>query len=173
MAAPAGNNFWEARATHGREKIFEDPIAMWEAAVEYFKWCVDNPLMEVDFRGKDATQVELPKMRSFSMEGLCLFLQVNTRYFKDFKARIANGTCVRGDDFSPIIARIEDTIFSQQYDGAAAGFLNPNIVARKLGLSEKIESKVEAKIEALDYKKLDEETMQKLIDASADRLIEG
>lgn len=173
MAASKGNNFWEVRSTHGKEKIFETPEILWEAAVEYFDWCVGNPLIEIDFRGKDATEVKLPKMRSFSMEGLCIFLHVNTAYFRQFKARIAADNSVNGKDYATIITRIEDTIFSQQYDGAASGFLNPNIVARKLGLSEKIESKVEAKIEALDYKKLDEETMQKLIDASADRLIEG
>ena len=30
----------------------------------------------------------------------------------------------------------------QQFEGAAAGFLNPNIIARKLGLTDKSEVKV-------------------------------
>lgn len=173
MGAPKNNRFWEARAKHGRETIFDSPVAMWEAAVEYFNYNEDHPRYELDFRGKDATEVELPKLQPLSIEGLCLFWNVNTAYLRQFKSTIAATTGVNAKDFTTIITRIEEVIFKQQYDGAASGFLNQNIIARKLGLSEKIESKVEAKIEALDYKKLDEETMQKLIDASADRLIEG
>ena len=173
MAANNGNRFWEARAKHGRDTIFETPEKMWEAAVEYFNYNEDHPRYEVDFRGKDAVEVELPKLQPLSIEGLCIFWDVNPGYLREFKLSVTATTGPKAKDFSAIIARIEAIIFKQQYDGASSGFLNPNIVARKLGLSEKIESKVEAKIEPLDYKKLDEETMQKLIDASADRLIEG
>ncbi len=47
MAAPLGNQFWKLRSKHGRDKIFADPETMWEAACDYFQWCVDTPLMEV------------------------------------------------------------------------------------------------------------------------------
>lgn len=173
MGAPKGNRFWEVRSSHGRDTIFATPEAMWEAAVEYFNYNEDNPRYEVDFRGKDATEVELPKLQPLSIEGLCIFWGVNPGYLFDFKKSVAVTTGPRAKDFSNIVARIETIIFKQQYDGAASGFLNQNIIARKLGLTEKIESKIEAKIEPIDYSKLDEETLRKLDDAAADRLIQG
>lgn len=130
MAAPNGNQFWKLRSKHGRDKIFATPEIMWEAACEYFEWCEQNPLHETDFRGKDATQVELPKMRAFTIQGLCLFLDVNTLYFRDFQKNCS-------DDFSQVIARIMEIIYNQKFTGAAAGFLNPNIIARDLGLADK------------------------------------
>lgn len=130
-----GNRFWELRSKHGRDKLFATPELMWEAAKEYFEWCESNPLIELDYKGKDAVRVELPKMRAFTMQGLCLYLDCNVGYFNDFKK-----TC--NYDFSVIITRIEEIIFNQKFTGAAAGFLNPNIIARDLGLVDKKENAV-------------------------------
>lgn len=123
-----GNRFWELRSKHGRDKIFTKPEYLWEAACEYFKWCEDAPLMEVDFRGKDALQVELPKMRAFTWSGLELFLDIDS--LREYKT---NPTY---SDFSQVITRIEKIIYTQKFTGAAAGFLNPNIIARDLGLKD-------------------------------------
>ena len=46
MAAPKGNRFWEARSSHGRKPIFDNPDQLWEACLEYFQWVEDNPLEE-------------------------------------------------------------------------------------------------------------------------------
>lgn len=132
MAAPKGNRFWQLRAKHGRDKLFSNPETLWQAAAEYFEWCECNPLIEVDFKGKDADKVEMPKMRAFTWEGLELYLDVfSLRDYKknpDYK------------DFSQVITRIEKIIYNQKFTGAAAGFLNPNIIARDLGLKEKTEN---------------------------------
>jgi hypothetical protein len=135
MAAPTGNQFWKLRSKHGREKIFASPEIMWDAAQEYFQWCQDNPLIEIDFRGKDCDRVELPKMRAFTLQGICLYLGVNTKYFNDFEK-----TCTH--DFSEVVTRIRETIYEQKFVGSAAGFLNPNIISRDLGLKDKTETEV-------------------------------
>jgi hypothetical protein len=137
MAAPTGNQFWKLRSKHGRDKLFASPDLLWEAACEYFEWCEENPLIEVDFKGKDADRVELPKMRAFTLQGLCLYLGCNTDYFKNFR----NQERVGIEDFSPVIAMIEDTIYNQKFTGAAAGFLNANIISRDLGLLDRSEIK--------------------------------
>jgi hypothetical protein len=41
-------------------------------------------------------------------------------------------------DFMPIITRIKEIIYNQKFSGAAAGFFNANIIARDLGLSDKV-----------------------------------
>lgn len=135
MAAPKGNKFWQQRSKHGRDALFESAEKMWESACEYFEWCDENPLIEIDFKGKDADRVELPKMRAYTMQGLCLYLDCNTDYFRQFKLSELG----KSKDFSWVITRIEEVIYQQKFTGAAAGFLNPNIIARDLGLADKKE----------------------------------
>lgn len=136
MGAPIGNRFWELRSKHGRDRLFETPELMWEAAVEYFEWCEKNPLLEVDFRGKDAKMVKLPKMRAFTIHGLCLYLGCNVMYFNHFESDLKDKDDQVSKDFSMIVSRIRETIYHQKFTGAAAGFLNPNIIARDLGLRD-------------------------------------
>lgn len=140
-----GNRFWERRAKHGRDKLFSSPEILWESAQEYFKWCEENPLIEIDFRGKDSNMVELPKMRAFTWDGLELFLDIYS--LRDYK------TNPNYSDFQQVITRIEKIIYTQKFTGAAAGFLNPNIIARDLGLSEKTQADVTVKT----FGKLEEE----------------
>jgi hypothetical protein len=126
MQFTVGNEFWKRRTKHGRDKLFKDPETLWEAAQEYFQWCHDNPLIEIDFVGKDAQQVEKPKMRAFTWSGLEIYLDIDS--LKHYKSD------PNYSDFFPIITRIEKIMYTQKFEGAAAGFLNPNIIARDLRL---------------------------------------
>lgn len=139
MAAPAGNQFWKLRSKHGRDILFATPELMWDAACEYFQWCIDNPFYKSEAKvvnigdyQSDVRLIDIPVMRPFTMQGLCQYLDCNTRYFSDFKK-----TC--DEDFSAIITRIEDVIYNQKFSGAASGFFNSNIIARDLGLRDKQE----------------------------------
>lgn len=130
MAAPKKNKFWKARTKHGRDKIFSDPNILWTAACEYFQWCDNNPLKEekVFGTGHSAT-VDL--MRAYTLRGLLFFLDIdeNTwqRYRKDEPYK----------DFWAVIERVDSVIYTQKFEGAAAGLLNANIIARELGLVDK------------------------------------
>ncbi|MGH1520546.1 terminase small subunit [Chryseobacterium sp. JK1] len=139
MGAPKGNQFWKLRSKHGRDKIFTSPDILWEEACKYFEWNEKNPLIEVDYKGKDAYRVELYKIQAFSLHGLCLFLGVNTAYFRQFKQGLDKNNENSENDFSTVITRIEETIYHQKFVGAAAGLLSPNIIARDLGLVDKKE----------------------------------
>lgn len=135
MGAPTGNQFWKLRSKHGRDTLFADPELLWQAAEEYFEWCEKNPLIEIDFKGKDATEVHIPKMRAFTLEGLCLYLGCNTAYFRGFDLKDKD----REKDFHTVFTRIYETIRNQKFTGAASGFLNPMIIARDLGLKDQSE----------------------------------
>lgn len=128
MAAPKGNRFWELRTKHGRDKLFSTPEILWEEACKYFEWCEDNPLIQIDFKGSDIKEVDIPKMRAFTWEGLELFLDIDS--FREYK------TNPEYKDFSQVIKRIEKTIYKQKFEGASAGLLNANIIARDLGLKD-------------------------------------
>ena len=132
MPAPKGNRFWEARSSHGRKPIFATPEGLWQACQEYFAWVEDNPLWEdklVTFQGI-ATHEPVAKMRAMTIDGLCLFLDIDDQTWRNYAAK---------EDFIGITSRVEKAIRSQKFAGAAADLLNANIIARDLGLADKSE----------------------------------
>lgn len=127
----AGNRFWEARSSHGAYPKFSNPDDLWEACCEYFDWNLDNPLFEdklVTFQGS-ATHEPVEKMRAMTISGLCIFLDVSRSTWDEWRTA--------RPDLSDIIARAEAVIYEQKFTGAAADLLNPNIIARDLGLADK------------------------------------
>lgn len=129
MAAPKGNQFWRKRATHGRDKLFSDPVALRESCCEYFEWVEANPLKETkafSHMGKVTTKA-LPLMRAMTIGGLCVFLGIDQTTWRDYRTQ---------DDFSPIMGEVEEIIRDQKFSGAACGLLNANIIARDLGLKD-------------------------------------
>jgi hypothetical protein len=132
MAAPKGNRFWEARSTHGRAPIFSTPDVLWAACLEYFEWVEANPLYERKAFHASGVIVtdDMPKMRAMTMMGLCNFLDISTSAWADYRGR---------EDFVEVVTRAERVMRQQKFEGASADLLNPNIIARDLGLSDKTE----------------------------------
>ena len=126
MSAPEGNQFWKFRSTHGREKLFKSPDLMWEAACDYFEWCETNPI--------EAGKAKLN--RPFTIHGMCIYLDCNTSYFKNFKKQIKEDDPLK-EEFSSVIAKIEQIIYNQKFEGAAVGIFKENLIARDLGLIDK------------------------------------
>jgi len=142
MPAPIGNQFWKLRSKHGRDRLFKTPALLWKACEEYFQWCIDNPLPEIDYRGKDADQVTLYKMRPFTIQGLCRYLNTNSVWFNQFEESLKDERkrkTSKNKEFSQILTRVRETIYEQKFTGAASGFLNPMIIARDLSLKDRSE----------------------------------
>lgn len=132
MSAPVGNKFWEARSSHGRAPIFGSPDELLASCLEYFEWVEANPLYEAKafaFQGTVTLQ-ELPKMRAMTIAGLCIFLDISVKTWAEYRDR---------EDFTPVTTRVDEIIRTQKFQGAAADLLNPNIIARDLGLTDKSE----------------------------------
>jgi len=155
MSAPQGNTYWQLRSKHGRDKLFATPELLWEAACEYFEWCDNNPVLKQDFVGKDADEVQRKLQRPYTITGLCIYLDASREWWTKFRASAT-------EDFLPILTRVEEIIYSQKFDGAAVGVFNQSIIARDLGLVEKTESKVEAKIDTVDYSQLSESALNEI-----------
>lgn len=148
MAAPKGNQFWKLRSKHGRDKLFTSPEMLWDAACEYFQWCDENPWVKneaVKSGDLAGTIIKVPTSRPYTLTGLCLYLDCNTKYFSDFEANLTESD----KDFSEVITRVRETIYSQKFEGAAVGAFNANIISRDLGLADKQEHDVSAKIEQI------------------------
>jgi len=127
-----GNRFWEARSSAGPKPKFADGESLWPACLEYFDWVAENPLMEVKgfaFQGV-VTKESFPKMRAMTVGGLCLFLDVTHDTWIEWRKT--------RPDLSEVITRAEAIIYEQKFTGAAADLLNPNIIARDLGLADKV-----------------------------------
>lgn len=172
MAAPAGNDFWMLRTKHGRDKLFSDPLVFWEECLKYFKWCRENPLIEIDFRGKDADRVEIPKMRAFTWSGLEVYLDCDLRNYRD--AVNGNGKNFN-EDFMQVLTRVARIIYTQKFEGAAAGFLNPNIIARDLGLTDKQEIKQlnQNLDQYIDYTELSDDALKEIKNAGETKRLES
>lgn len=176
MSAPVANEYWMMRTKHGRDRLFSDPKVLLKAAFDYFKWRENNPLYETDFRGKDATEVQIPKMRAFTLNGLCIYLGVNSEYFNQFKKSLEGRSDEISQDFSWVITTIYDIIYDQKFTGAAAGFLNPNIIARDLGLTDKQEIKQlnqNVNVDFVDYTELSDEALKEIKNAGETKRLES
>lgn len=130
MGAPEGNEYWRLRSKHGKDKQYPTPEGLSQACDEYFVWCQQNPLKEqVVFHSQGKiTHSTLNKMRAFTLHGLCNFLDLSVEGWKLYKNR---------KDYVGVTTRAEQIIYTQKFEGAAAGFLNANIIARDLGLTDK------------------------------------
>lgn len=148
MGAPKGNQFWKLRSKHGRDKLFASPEMLWEAACDYFQWCDENPWVKSEaIKSGDlaGTIVRIPTARPYTLTGLCLYLDCNSKYFTEFEANLKESD----KDFSEVITRIRETIYSQKFEGAAVGAFNANIISRDLGLADKQEHDVTATVQQI------------------------
>lgn len=132
MAAPHGNKFWQARASHGRQLIFSHPEILRAMCIEYFEWVAENPLLEgkvSNYKG-EVSITPLPKMRAMTINALCMFLDISLQAWSEYSQR---------DGFGEVCAWASNVIRQQKFEGAAADMLNPAIIARDLGLADKRE----------------------------------
>ena len=70
-------------------------------------------------------------MRAMSISALCLWIGIDNSTWYEYAKK---------KDFSDVTTRAERVIYSQKFEGAAAEFLNANIIARDLGLKDKQET---------------------------------
>ncbi len=128
MAWAKGNKLWQLRSKDGKEPKYK-PNALWKRAVEYFEWIEANPLKEMQLFAYQGIVIEkeVPKMHAMTYEGLYLFLDISHVTWLNYKKK---------DDYITIIHAIENIIYEQKFTGAAATLLNPNIIARDLGLRD-------------------------------------
>ncbi|MGK7652419.1 terminase small subunit [Roseovarius sp. B08] len=127
------NRFWEARASHGRPPIYNDPEHLWNDCCAYFEWTIRNPLWEekVFAHQGEITKADVARMRAMTLAAMCNFLGIDHTTWRAWRSERS--------DLSPIIERVENVIWTQKFEGAAAGLLNANLISRELGLADRKE----------------------------------
>lgn len=156
MAAPKGNKYYQLAKNPGAKKTFETPRELWDAAVEYFEWCDENPW----YRNEAAKagdhfgeNVKIATARPYTFGGLCIFLDIDEQTFANYRKREGY------EEFFGIANKISRIIDTQQFEGAVVGCFKENIIARKLGLVDKTDNNVN-----IDLPQLTPEQIDKLID---------
>lgn len=135
MSAPAGNQYWKLRESHGRELEYKTPEELQPGVLGYFEWCDKNPWYknEAIKSGERVGEiVQIPTARPYTIGGLAIYLGISIKTWKLY--------CQR-EDFIPITTYAEETCRTQKFEGAAVGVFNANIIARDLGLSDKQETR--------------------------------
>lgn len=130
---PEANKFWKLRSKHGPNPTFKTPEQLAEACYEYFEAVSSNPLQAAELvkSGTKSKVAYTPKMRVMTIQGLVVFLGVSVSTWYRWKEK--------GSDLREICLQMEAVMYSQAIEGAAAGMLSPSIIARKLGLADKVE----------------------------------
>ena len=133
-AAPLGNKFWLIRSSHGRKPIFKTPDELEKACLEYFEWTENNPLKEQKaFHSNGViTKTTVNKMRAMTLSGLCIFLDIDDDSWKNYKKK--------NKGFFGVCSNVEKIIYNQKFTGASADLLNASIIARELGLADKVDN---------------------------------
>ena len=90
---------------------------------------------------------------------LCMFLDVTHKQWIEWRKDRA--------DLSEVMAWAENVIYRQKFEGASADMLNPNIIARDLGLADKKDlsssDKSMSPKAALDVSRLSPEALAEIV----------
>jgi hypothetical protein len=155
MAAPKGNTYWKlAKGWKKGNYPAYTPDELWQKACDYFDWVEKHPYKEEKVFGS-GFRTTISKMRPTTQKSFCIFAQISSTTFDNYHANEA---------YFGITSRIKDIIYVQKFEGAAAGQLNSNLIARELRLAEKVQTEVSnihlmhvdpiTEIEALNIKKM-------------------
>lgn len=157
MGAKEGNQNWTFRKKHGRDHKFT-PQQIWDEFETYRihiqdnRWFKNEAIKSGDMAG---TIVSIPMTTPMSIEGFCVFAEMALQTFYSYE---------KHDDFVEIMSHIRLIIENQQLEGAIVGAFNPNIIARKLGLSEKTDVTTNGESLNINKQPLTPEQIKKLND---------
>jgi len=135
MKFQPGNQLWQLREKHGRDYLFKTPEALWEAACGYFQWCDEHPVVKVVRGPRSLPVLALPKLRAYTLKGLYVYLGCGDKYFNHFEAQLAGKSDEVSEEYLLVISLIRDVVYEQKFTAAAAGELNPGLIARELSLA--------------------------------------
>lgn len=124
-----------------KQKYIESPEKLWELFCEYVKHEKNSPMFRRDYVGRDGDARDTPLEVPITFEGFECYLAD-----KDIISDLGDYESNKGgaySSYSTIIKRIRKNCYAHNFKGAAVGLFNANLIARKLGLTDKSESKNE------------------------------
>lgn len=147
MAAPKGNRYGVDSGNFFKPKSYT-PEEWKEVFLKYLDhrqnkvWKKNEAIKGGDLAGQI---IGVPSNLPLTIESFCIFADVSLQTFYNYE---------KGEkykEYFEITARIRQVIESDQLEGSIVGAYNPNIIARKLGLSETTKNENTHKIAPLSF----------------------
>ena len=132
--AAKGNTFWKLRKSSGRKHKFSNPKQMWELACEYFEHIDKNPFI---IYGKGKT-IKEKKPKPYTLQGLCIHMNIVKSTWYTYKNELDDDNPQK-KAFEEMCEYIDQIIYDQKFSGAAVGIFHHQIIARSIGLVEKVD----------------------------------
>lgn len=150
------------------KKNIETPEKLYEYFEQYAEECKSNPKKENFWSSREGKQKSVDREIPLTWDGFEIWLRKNKIIAKldDYISNKDN----RYDEYAAIIRAIDREIRHDKMNGAYAGIYQHNIVALDLGLRQKADidhtTKGKELPGSIDITKLDNETLQALLNAS-------
>lgn len=112
-----------------------------QAWIDYFAFVEDNPWYknEAIKSGEMVGQiVKIPTTRPYSEIGFCAFHNLGEHYINQLAKSLEQREDEESLQFSYILTRARAKCKNQKFEGAAVGAFNANIIARDLGLADRM-----------------------------------
>ena len=135
-----------------KKKYIETPKRLWDLFCEFVEHERNNPMMKREYVGKDGDPVDTALQVPITFEAFeCWLADIGIiSNLGDYAKNKDN----RYESYAPIITRIRNNCFAQNFKGAAVGLFNANIIAKKLGLAEKIDQNINQNVQILSFNPL-------------------
>lgn len=118
-----------------KEKYIKTPEDLWNLFEDYVRHEKDCPLFKREYVGKDGEEKDTPLQVPITFEGFeCYVAELGI--ISDL-GDYSNSKNESYASYRPIITRIRNNCFVQNFKGAAVGLFNANLIAKKLGIIDR------------------------------------
>ena len=112
--------------------LYETAEDLWQAALEYFKWNDEHPLITIKptHHQGEALNLILPRLRGMSIRALATHMGIATKTWRKYREKAG---------FIDVCDMVEQVIYTQKLEGAMGDQLNSAVSIRDLGLKDQSE----------------------------------
>lgn len=145
---PIYEEHWDFMETIGKQILSDNPQTLWANAIQYAKWCKDNPITSKrkQLTGKNAGQdIQIEYIRPLTIKGLCLHCNINEDYIMDLR-----GCKDKSNEYYIVITKILYMIYTQNAEGAMVGIYESGFTAKMLNIEKEEVSSGSVKVEHIN-----------------------
>ena len=121
---------------------------MWNLFNDYINHAKNNPIFKREYVGKDGMEVDTPLAVPITFEGFECYLS-EKNIINDLGDYMAN-TDGSYDAYKPVMKRIGNYCFVNNFNGAAVGVLKEALISRKLGLKDHKDTVITSNVSILN-----------------------
>lgn len=150
----------------GRPLTIESPELLWELFEEYLAYADANPWIKnqlITSGDLAGCIIKVPCQVPYTWSSFGVYV-ANAGYttrLDEYKSNRKGGYT----EFSEVVARINEVMYAQKFQGAATGGFVASIISADLGLVQRTQAEVIDKTSNIDYSLLSEDALKEIEDA--------